>query len=78
LDPTVRFWLGLSIAAGVVSSVGMAKAYSQLTDTEEDDNLRFLAKAGGIAVATSAVVLAWKWTQVAQQAKWGLIAEDSV
>ena len=52
--------IGLALIAGTVSSVALAKLYTKLTPSTEDDDLRSLAKTGLIAIGLGVVTVLWK------------------
>ena len=58
----------LALAAGVISSMALGRLYSKLTPETDDNNLKPVAKAGLIAVASGVVMILYKVNAAQYQA----------
>lgn len=59
-DPQVRTDLLVAVAAGMLSSIAVARAVDRLSAENAGGNMRVLLKAGGFAVATGSLSILYK------------------
>ena len=76
-DPQNQRLVAISVLAGVVSSIALAKLYARMTPSSTDDTFRYLLPKAALAVGTGMVCVVWYMNKAyAQRKAFELVTPD--